>query len=145
MKLKLDHIGLVVQNIDEFTRLFRTLGFESITDPVPDPHQKVSASFVSVTDEESVHVELLEPTDEASPIMNFLKRRGGGLHHLCFEVEDIIKTSTDLEEKGFRMVHPPVECAAYDQNLKRVCSDATKISFFLVAERFLIELIEKGR
>jgi methylmalonyl-CoA epimerase len=116
-----------------------------MTEPVPDPVQKVSASFVNACQSRDVHIEILEPTGEDSPITNFLKKQGGGLHHLCFEVDDIQEASSHLAEKGFRMVSSPVECAAYDINLKRQCSSTSKIAFFLSNNRLLVELIEMGR
>lgn len=145
MKFRLNHIGLVAKSIDEFARVFRSLDLDIITEPVPDPVQKVSASFVNACQGHDVHIEILEPTAEDSPIANFLRKRGGGLHHLCFEVDDIEGASSHLVERGFRMVSSPVECAAYDLNLKRQCSRTSKIAFFLSNSRLLVELIEMGR
>jgi methylmalonyl-CoA/ethylmalonyl-CoA epimerase len=85
----LNHIGMVSQNIDELARVFRVLGMDVTTEPVPDPLQKVSTSFVEVGHGRDLHIEVLEPTEVDSPIAGFLGKRGGGLHHLCFEVDDI--------------------------------------------------------
>jgi methylmalonyl-CoA/ethylmalonyl-CoA epimerase len=145
VKFRLNHIGLVAKSIDEFARVFRSMGMDVITEPVPDPVQKVSASFVNACQGYDVHIEILEPTAEDSPIANFLRKRGGGLHHLCFEVDDIREASNMLVEKGFRMVSQPVECGAYDLSLKRQCSNTSKIAFFLIHNRMLVELIEMGR
>jgi methylmalonyl-CoA/ethylmalonyl-CoA epimerase len=143
--MRLDHIGLVVENIRKFTELLRTIGFREITEAVPFDTLNVTASFVNARDDTDVCIEVLEPTAENSPIWNFLKKKGGGLHHLCFEVDDIEKTSQELVNKGFQMVTPPVDCRAYDTNLQRECKDASRIAFFLVSRKLLIELIEKGR
>jgi len=145
MGFRLDHIGLVVENIKKFAETLYTLGLKPGTEQVPNPLQKVSASFVNVIDGQDVYIELLEPTDSYSPIINFLKKGGGGLHHLCFEVEDIEETSAKLVHKGFQMVSPPEDCAAYDKNLKRECKNVTRIAFFLISKKILIELIEKGK
>jgi methylmalonyl-CoA/ethylmalonyl-CoA epimerase len=141
---RLDHIGLVTKNIEELAHVFRTLGLNEITESLENPRQKVAASFVNVGGREDVYVEILEPTRNDSPITKFLEKQGGGLHHLCFEVNDIKKTSLELVEKGFKMIVPPEDCEAYDENLKRECNDITKIAFFIVSDRLLIELIEKG-
>jgi methylmalonyl-CoA/ethylmalonyl-CoA epimerase len=77
------------------------MGLDDITDPVANPLQKVSASFVNLFPAKDVHVEILESTDENSPITKFLKKRGPGLHHLCFEVDDIEEARDRLLEKGF--------------------------------------------
>jgi methylmalonyl-CoA/ethylmalonyl-CoA epimerase len=135
---------MVVDNISEFARLFEGLGFKEITDPEPDPIQKVTARFVAVGDEQPIYIELLEPTQEDSPVFNFLKKRGGGLHHLCFEVADIEKTTDELAHKGFKMISKPVECIGYDRSFKDSCGKGTKIAFFLM-DNILIELLENGR
>lgn len=141
---RLDHIGLVTKNIEELVFVFRALGLEEITESLENPRQKVEASFVNVGGNEDVYVEILEPTRNDSPISKFLEKQGGGLHHLCFEVDDIKKMSQGLVEKGFKMIVPPEDCEAYDENLKRRCKDVTKIAFFIVSDRLLVELIEKG-
>jgi methylmalonyl-CoA/ethylmalonyl-CoA epimerase len=144
MKLRLNHIGFVVEDIDEYIRIFEALGLDDITDAVSNPLQKVTASFVNLFPAEVVHLEVLQSTDENSPITNFLKKRGGGLHHLCFEVEDIEEARDRLLEKGFKLVVPPEPCEAYDLNLKRECASPTKAAFFLVG-KLLLELFEKGQ
>ena len=145
MPLKLDHIGFVVEKIDKVKELFETVGLDTGTDAVVNPLQKVSASFVNVGEKDDIYIELLEPTSDDSPISNFLHKKGGGLHHLCFEVDDIGKATHELNAKGFRMVTSPEDCTAYDENLKRDCKDSTKIAFFIISKGVLIELIEKGR
>ena len=145
MPLKLDHIGFVVENINKLKELFGTIGLDTGTEAVVNPLQKVSASFVNVGERDDIYIELLEPVSDDSPISNFLQKRGSGLHHLCFEVDDIEKATHELNAKGFRMVVPPEDCTAYDENLKRECQDSTKIAFFIISKGVLIELIEKGR
>ena len=144
MRLKLNHIGLVVRNVSEFAEIFRHLGLSEMAEPEPDPVQKVLACFFSAGKGEKTHIELLEPTDENSPISNFLKKRGGGLHHLCFEVDDIEKAKEEFIQKGFRMVSEPVECIGYDRSFKDTCGAGTKIAFFLISDKILIEILEKG-
>jgi methylmalonyl-CoA/ethylmalonyl-CoA epimerase len=143
--LKLDHIGFVVESIGAVKELFRTIGLDTGTDAVINPLQKVAASFVNVGEKDDIYIELLEPASDDSPISNFLLKKGGGLHHLCFEVDSIEKATQDLNAKGFRMVVPPEDCTAYDENLKRDCKDSTRIAFFIVSKGVLIELIEKGQ
>ena len=145
MKFKLNHIGLASQNIEEIARVFRVLDMDVATEPVPDPRQKVSASFVEVGHGRDLHIEILEPTEQDSPIAGFLGKRGGGLHHLCFEVDDIGEASNHLVRHGFKMVCAPVDCAAYDQSMERHSSTPSRIAFFLVNDRLLLELIEVGR
>lgn len=144
MKFRLDHIGIVGEKIEDLLKLFRIAGFPEGTRPVSFLPLKVTGSFINVGNNSDVYLELLEPTDADSPIANFVKQKGGGLHHLCFEVDDIETVSRELVQQGFHMVTPPMECAAYDENLKRTCNKTTKVSFFRISARILIELIEKG-
>ena len=144
MTIKLNHIGFVVSDIAEAARLFRTLGLREVTDAEPDPIQKVVACFMGTGDEGEAHIELLEPAGEDSPITNFLKKRGGGLHHICFEVEDIDKATDDLIQKGYKVVVPPADCVGYDRSFKREREGVTKIAFFFLSDKILIELLQKG-
>jgi methylmalonyl-CoA/ethylmalonyl-CoA epimerase len=142
--IKLDHIGFVVDDIDRYAELFRELGLAEATDPVEHPSQRMTASFINIGQGGDVYLEILEPTHEISPVTNFLKKNGGGLHHLCFEVDDIVKISINLVEKGFKMVNPVEDCEAYDKNLKRDCEGVSRIAFFILGDRLIVELIEKG-
>ena len=144
MKMKLDHIGLVVARTEEFERLFRLLGLADITEPAIDPIQRVSGTFVRVTEKDPVYIELLEATEEVGPIVNFLKKRGGGLHHLCFEVDNIEKAVDHAREQGFTIISPPVPCPAYDNNFHRECRNHSRVAFFLLSKTLLCEFIEKG-
>ena len=144
MKLRLNHIGFATEDMSEYIKLFGAMGFHDATDPVESLPQKVSASFVNLSPASDVHVELLESRDPNSPISNFLRKRGEGLHHLCFETDDIQETVDALVAKGIRLLVPPEPAEAYDLNLKRQCKAATK-GAFLMAGKLLIELFEKGR
>jgi methylmalonyl-CoA/ethylmalonyl-CoA epimerase len=145
MASRLNHIGVVVQDVLEIAEVLRTLGLEALTKPEPDPVQKVTACFMGKEGPEEVHIELLEPTEDRSPIAKFLGKKGGGLHHLCFEVDDIDAATRDLEQKGFKVVSEPVECIGYDRsfNLGKECS--TRIAFLMTSNKLLIELLQKGR
>ena len=144
MKAKLNHIGIVVHDVLETAGLLRLLGLKQLTNPEPDPIQKVSACFLASEDEPDIHIELIEPTHDTSPIARFLANRGGGLHHLCFEVDDIEEMTERLKQKGFQVVSPPVECVGYDRSFDLKGSQATRISFLLLPGRLLIELLQKG-
>jgi hypothetical protein len=69
--VKLDHIGFVVERIDEFVETLRTIGFPPATEPVPDHDKRVNASFVPVGKKDEIYLEVLEPLDEKSAIHNF--------------------------------------------------------------------------
>ena len=143
MGIRLNHIGFVVRNISEFSELFGALGLREVTKPEPDPLQKVIACFMATQCDSDVYIELIEPSEDHSPVSNFLKKRGGGLHHICFEVDDLEKTVQDLEERGFNFVVRPVDCVGYDRSFNREGQRVSQVAFFL-ADKFLIELLEKG-
>lgn len=143
MKLKLNHIGIVTDEITKYTEFFQAIGFDRITDSVPDEYQNVTASFVTVDEQDSIHMEILEPTAPDSPISRFIKKKGGVLHHLCFEVENLEEIVKTLQEKEVQALYGPADCPAYDTSFKRECSSSSRIAFFLF-DRLLLEFIQKG-
>lgn len=101
MFTKLLHIGIAVRNLEAsvkvFSRLLNTAHVQRQT--VPD--QKVNIAFFHVGD---THLELTEATASDSPIAKFIEKRGEGIHHLSFEVEDIRAELKRLEEAGFLLI-----------------------------------------
>ena len=96
-----NHIGIAVRSIDTQRPFYEgTLGavFEGV-EVVPD--QKVRVGFFRVGD---VRLELLEPTDSTSTVASFLEKRGEGLHHIAFSVEDIEARIAELKQSGVRMI-----------------------------------------
>jgi len=99
--LKLHHIGIVVENIQKsLGELTKYLDFESITMPSLVGSQKVNICFLKTN---NVFLELIETAEENSPISNFIKK-GGGFHHLCFEVDDIHLELEKMKKNGARIV-----------------------------------------
>ena len=99
--MKLHHIGIVVKNIRQsLGELTQYLDFESTTVPSLVGSQKVNICFLKTN---NVFLELIEPAEENSPISNFIKK-GGGFHHLCFEVDDIHLELEKMKKNGARIV-----------------------------------------
>jgi len=99
--LKLHHIGIVVENIQKsLGELIKYLDFESTTMPSLVGSQKVNICFLKTN---NVFLELIEPAEENSPISNFIKK-GGGFHHLCFEVDDIHLELEKMKKNGARII-----------------------------------------
>jgi methylmalonyl-CoA epimerase len=144
LTIKLHHIGIVANDITEYAEIFKLLEMDERTSPQVDTIQKVNACFINTGLVDNVYIELIEPTDESSPVTKFLKERKNGLHHLCFEVDNIETQSLDLQKKGFQLVCPPVDCNGYDNNFNYKFSRASKVSFLLFRDRILIELLQKG-
>ncbi|MGD8370888.1 MAG: methylmalonyl-CoA epimerase [Syntrophobacterales bacterium] len=99
--LKIDHLGIAVNSIEEAKKLFQdTLGLEfEGTETVSE--QKVTTAFFPVGDSE---VELLESTAPDGPIAKYLEKRGEGIQHIAFRVENIEEALAELKEKGIRLI-----------------------------------------
>jgi methylmalonyl-CoA/ethylmalonyl-CoA epimerase len=101
MKATLDHIGIAVANLEEALRFYRdALGLE-IETPEEVPSQRVRAHFIPAGDSA---LELLEATDEESPIAKYIARRGPGLHHITLRVDDIVAALARLKSRGVRLI-----------------------------------------
>jgi len=96
MVSKLHHIGVAVANLEEAIRAYRALGL-AVEKVEEVESEKVRVAFLPVGE---THLELLEPTDPASPVARFLEKRGPGLHHLCFAVQDIHKAMASAKAAG---------------------------------------------
>ena len=98
---KIDHLGIAVSSIAEALPIYRALGLtETHREEVPS--QQVVTAFLPVGDSQ---IELLEPTGDGSPVARFLARRGPGIHHVCFAVDDLPAALRDLQARGFRLVN----------------------------------------
>lgn len=101
MKATLDHIGIAVANLDEALRFYRdALGLEVET-PEDVPSQRVRAHFIPVGESA---LELLEATDDSSPIAKYTTKRGPGLHHITLRVDDLAAALARLKERGVRLI-----------------------------------------
>ncbi len=99
--MKLDHIGIAVNSIDEKLKVWRDiLGFElKCIEEVPE--QKVRVAVLLTGD---TNIELIEPLGDDSTIRKYIDKRGEGLHHLCFEVEDIEEVLSGMKAKGVVLI-----------------------------------------
>ncbi len=130
--LKLDHIGIAVKNLDETLKFYtEALGLElQGTETVEE--QKVKVAFLPVGDTE---VELLESTDPDGPIAKFIEKKGEGIQHLAFKVENIEEAIKEMQEKGFKMI----------DEKPRYGAGGAKIAFMhpKSSHRVLVELSER--
>ncbi|HKK17091.1 MAG TPA: methylmalonyl-CoA epimerase [Opitutales bacterium] len=110
MITNIDHLGIAVSNLDESIEYYeKALGLhchgrEEVAS------QKVKTAFFEAG---AVHIELLEPTSEDSPIAKFLEKNGEGIHHIAFAVDDIEGQLKQASDAGVRLIHEvPFEGAA---------------------------------
>ena len=99
--MKINHLGVATKGIDEALKFWEdALGLENVhTEVVED--QKVRVAMLPIGES---RIELLEPTSEDSPISKFLEKRGGGIHHIAVEVENIEASLAQLKAKGARLI-----------------------------------------
>ncbi|HQZ98394.1 MAG TPA: methylmalonyl-CoA epimerase [Pyrinomonadaceae bacterium] len=99
--MKINHLGIATKGIDEALRFWSdALGLENVhTEIVED--QKVRVAMLPIGES---RIELLEPTSEDSPISKFLEKRGGGIHHIAVEVDDIEVSLAKLRSEGMRLI-----------------------------------------
>ncbi|CAN5872091.1 methylmalonyl-CoA epimerase [soil metagenome] len=99
--MKINHLGIATNGIDEALKFWRdALGLENVhTETVKD--QKVRVAMLPIGD---TKIELLEATSEDSPIAKFLEKRGGGIHHIAVEVENIEESLVKLKKEGARLI-----------------------------------------
>lgn len=129
---RIAHIGIAVKNLDDGIRAYHNgLGL-SLHGRETVAGDRVRVAFLPVGDTE---VELLEPTDTDSPIARFIEKRGEGIHHIAFEVDDIEQALASLAENGFRLI----------DEKPRTGAGGTRVAFIhpKSVHGVLIELCEK--
>ncbi len=99
---KIEHIGIAVKDIDASNDLFKQLFGKRHYKTEEVASEKVMTSFFKVGPNK---IELLGATADDSPISKFLEKRGEGIHHIAFEVEDIEAEMKRLSEEGFRLLN----------------------------------------
>ena len=99
---KLNHVAIAVPDLAKASALYRgTLGAK-VSEPLPLPEHGVTTVFVELP---NTKIELLHPLGASSPIAKFLERNpDGGIHHICYEVDDIIAARDKLKAAGARVL-----------------------------------------
>lgn len=119
---KLEHIGIAVKNLDESNKLFAKL--------LGKPHYKIEdvkseGVRTSFFDVGGVKIELLEATRHDSPIAKFIEKRGEGLHHLAFEVDNVDQEIVKKDEDGFRSLSDKAKDGADNKKIVFLYPKAT--------------------
>jgi methylmalonyl-CoA/ethylmalonyl-CoA epimerase len=99
---KIEHIGIAVKDLKAANNLYSKLLNTSPYKMEEVESENVNTSFFQVGESK---IELLEGTSPNSPISKFIEKRGEGVHHIAFEVDDIEKEITRLTKEGFQMIH----------------------------------------
>jgi methylmalonyl-CoA/ethylmalonyl-CoA epimerase len=128
------HLGFVVGSIADAAKDFaESLDAHWDGKVIHDPLQVVSVTFLRPGTPQNPVVELVEPAGDKSPVLGFLKR-GGGLHHLCYEVQGLEKQLEIARSMGMLITRPPQPAVAFG---------GRRIAWVYTKHRLLLELLEK--
>ena len=130
--IKVDHIGIAVKNIKDALKFYSDILGLKLEGEEVISEQKVKTAFLPIGDTE---VELLESTEPDGPVAKFIERKGEGIQHIAFKVNDIEAALKELEEKGIRMI----------DRKPRIGAGNKKIAFLHPKDTFgvLVELCEE--
>lgn len=99
---RVNHVAIAVPDLASAVASYRSTLGATVTEPQALPEHGVTVVFVTLP---NTKVELLEPLGDASPIAAFLEKNpAGGMHHICYEVEDIIAARDRLRQAGARVL-----------------------------------------
>ena len=95
---RLNHVAIAVKDLAAATAIYKDGLGAKVTEPLPQPEHGVTVVFIALP---NTKIELLEPLGESSPIAKFLEKSpDGGIHHVCYEVDDIIAARDRLKSQG---------------------------------------------
>jgi len=133
---RLHHIGFVVPSIDESIDEFRALfGSIQVSPTFVDPIQRAKVIFLLPEQANGTQIELVEPARDDSPASR-LALQGGGLHHLCFEVQDLGAAVSRLRGQGHLVISKATPAIAFE---------GRRIQWIYTKVKLLIEIVEGGR
>ncbi len=99
---RLNHVAIAVPDLAAGSALYRNTFGASVSAPAAQPEHGVTVVFIDLPNS---RIELLEPLGPASPIAKFLEKNpDGGMHHICFEVDDILAARDHLQQRGARVL-----------------------------------------
>jgi len=134
-KIRLDHVGIAVNSLDEGVKFWKLLGLVTEGDDEINLEQGVNIRFLSTQQGNPPRLELLSPTTSDTPVGKFIDTRGQGVQQLAFEVNDLQATINKLIESGIEMI----------DKIPNQGADGTKIAFVHPKSTggVLVELLEK--
>lgn len=133
-KAVLHHLGCVVPSISAVADAFAASVSASWDGKIiHDPLQRVRVAFFKPVDARNPVFELVEPAGDVSPVTSFLKK-GGGLHHVCYEIDDLELGLREAQCAGFAMVSAPTPAVAFG---------GRRIAWICSKNRLLMELLER--
>lgn len=133
-QVRLHHIGFVLTSIEaKAASIATSLGATWDGNIILDPLQKARVSFLRTAHTNDAQVELVEPHGQESPVSRFSKH-GGGLHHLCYEVENLDGHLAFCRSLNAVLIQPPVPAVAFQ---------GRRIAWIFTKDKMLLEFLEK--
>jgi len=130
----LHHLGFVVPSISSIAERFgATVSASWNREVIHDPIQRVRVAFFYPINARNPVFELVEPANETSPVAYFLKKHGG-LHHVCYEVDDLETSLREARQAGLGLVAPPAPAVAFNSR---------RIAWVCSKNRLLMEFLER--
>jgi methylmalonyl-CoA/ethylmalonyl-CoA epimerase len=135
MARTMHHVGYVVGDIDSSVHGFmKSLGATWDGAIFEDPHQKVKVTFLTTAPGDP-QIELVEANAPDAPVQRFLREAGGGLHHICYETDDLDGEMAEVRKRGGMIAKRPRPAVAFG---------GRRIAWIVTAERLLVELLERA-
>lgn len=110
MEHRIDHVGYLTGDISKTTSLFEMLGYNQVSEVVPDETQKTNICYLQKQGE--VKIELVEPFEDNAPMLRMLKIRGVAPYHVCYEVDDIYEAVDEFKKAGWVSLFAPIVSTA---------------------------------
>ncbi|OGL41060.1 MAG: methylmalonyl-CoA epimerase [Candidatus Schekmanbacteria bacterium GWA2_38_11] len=131
---KIDHIGIAVKSLEKAKEFYeKSLGLTpSPVEPVPS--QMVTTVFFKIGDSK---IEFLEGSSPESPITKFIEKKGEGIHHICYEVDDLEETLSELQKSGIQLIDKSPRVGAHGKKIAFIHPKSTN--------GILTELTEKDK
>ncbi len=129
---RIAHIAIVVENIEGALAFWRDALGLPLAHVEAVPEQQATVAFLPTSESE---VELVKPSTDSSGVARFLAKRGPGLHHICFEVDDLAATLARLKAKGIRLIDETPKLGAGGQKIAFIHPES--------AQGVLVELYEQ--
>jgi methylmalonyl-CoA/ethylmalonyl-CoA epimerase len=129
------HVGLVVSSINQLGAEYaRSLGASWNGEIIHDPLQQARVTFMHCGAPDGPAIELVEPDTDQSPLAKFLSKNGGGLHHVCYEVNSLEQQLEYCRSVGSLIVKPPTPAVAFG---------GRRIAWTYTKQKLLVEYLER--
>lgn len=135
MGIRLDHIGIAVNDLEQGVKFWELLGLTTSKEVETNEEQGVKILFLSTKQGPTPDIELLEPTGPDTSIGQFISKRGPGIQQLAFEVDDISQIISQLQSNGVEMI----------DEIPKIGAGGNKIAFVHPKSTggVLVELVQK--